>query len=122
GFDRFVVAGFGEEVLQIFVQETLKEMVKLENHLTSLETDKKIVVMHYSPISETLEGEPREIHAFLGCSRFADTIDRFMPLYVFHGHAHHGKIKGHTAKGVPVYNCSREVLKTNSMEYLLLEI
>ena len=33
-------------------------------------------MLHYSPIAETANGEPREIFPFLGTSRLAEVIDR----------------------------------------------
>ena len=39
----------------------------------------RIVLLHYAPTTETLEGEPREIWAFLGTDRLAAPIARARP-------------------------------------------
>ena len=62
---------------------------------------------------DTVIGEPPEIHAFLGSSRLAETIDRYDNISrVVHGHAHRGAPAGRTTKGVPVYKVALPVLRT----------
>jgi hypothetical protein len=61
--------------------------VRLEQALAKSQTDRKIVVLHYSPIRATLEGEDPEIFAFLRSSRLEEPINRFRGSAVFHGHA-----------------------------------
>jgi uncharacterized protein len=124
GFGRFMLGLFGEEATKAFVSEAVNEALRLENALKRLKTEKKVVVMHYSPIQETIEGEPLEIQPFLGCSRFAEVIDRFEGIQcVVHGHAHFAEHAGHTGKGVPVYNVSYEVLKkSNNQTYFMFEV
>ena len=46
--------------------------------IVTLRTPRAVVVLHYSPVLETVRGEPAEIMPFLGCSRLAETIDRFV--------------------------------------------
>ena len=48
--------------------------------------------------------EAPEIFPFLGTSRLAEVIDRHGADLVLHGHAHHGKLDGHTRGGVPVHH------------------
>ena len=125
GFDRHMLGFFGEEASKAFVTEAVTEALRLENALKQLDDfQKKIVVMHYSPIAATVEGEPKEIFPFLGSTRFAEVIDRFENIkLVVHGHAHNAAHAGKTLRGVPVLNVSYEVLKkTNSEPFLLLEI
>jgi hypothetical protein len=50
-----------------------------------LQTDRRIVVLHYSPIRATLQDEDPEIYAFLGSSRLEEPINRFRATAVFHG-------------------------------------
>ena len=69
--------------------------------------------MHYAPIRDTVQGEPPEIYPFLGSSRLEDPLSRFEVTAVFHGHAHKGAPEGRTQTGIPVYNVSYQVLKTN---------
>ena len=58
-------------------QESMNEAMRLENAMRSVRTERSVVVLHYAPIAETVEGEPLEIFPFLGSSRLAETIDRF---------------------------------------------
>ena len=75
-------------------------------------------------VVETVMGEPPEIHAFLGSSRLAETIDRYDNVsLVVHGHAHRGGPEGRTNKGVPVYNVALPVLRTlGDTPYRVFEI
>ena len=62
-------------------------------------------MLHYSPIVETVAGEPPEIFPYLGCSRLAEPLARYPVTAVFHGHAHNGGAGG-PAGETPVYNVS----------------
>ena len=73
-------------------------------------TDRRIVLLHYSPVAETLAGEPREIHAFLGSYLLAEAVDRVGADLVLHGHAHRGSRDGTTPGGVPVRNVAAPVI------------
>ena len=124
GFGRGELAPFGEPIVKAFVDEAVNEARKLENALRSLRTEKIFVVLHYSPIAETLEGEPIEILQYLGSQRLADALDRFENIAaVVHGHAHHGKYEGQTLRGTPVYNCAQFVLREKfGKPYTILEV
>lgn len=111
GFGKFALQSWGERAIKQFVQETVDEALRLESALSRLEAEQRIVVMHYSPIRSTVEGEPVEIFPFLGSSRLEEPINRFEVEAVFHGHAHGGSPEGWTAKNVPVYNVSMSVLR-----------
>ncbi|HEY8433869.1 MAG TPA: metallophosphoesterase, partial [Sphingomicrobium sp.] len=104
--------------------EVLSESRKLENQLRTLRTERSVAVLHYSPIAETLEGEPPAIYQYLGSQRLCEPIDRFDHVKaVVHGHAHHGKHQGHTPQGRPVYNVAQFVLKPLfGKPYIVLEI
>jgi Icc-related predicted phosphoesterase len=110
GFGQRALGPFGEPLIKAFVQEALDEALKLERGLHELSTDERIVLLHYAPIAETLEGEPEQIYPFLGSSRLLDPLDRLQPDMVFHGHAHYGSYRGRTPGGVPVVNVARHVL------------
>ncbi|MGH2448713.1 MAG: metallophosphoesterase family protein [Chloroflexota bacterium] len=110
GFDTHMLEPWGEQMVKDFVFETVNEAMRLEGALATLRTPKKIAVLHYAPISETVEGEPEVIFPFLGSSRLVEPICRFDVSAVFHGHAHHGKPKGKTANGIAVYNVSLPLL------------
>jgi uncharacterized protein len=109
GFDNMLVQPFGEAVLKTFIQASINEAVILENALARLTTERKIAVMHFAPIKDTLVGESPELFPFLGCSRLANAIDRHGVDLVVHGHAHHGSPFGRTPGNIPVYNVSRHV-------------
>jgi Icc-related predicted phosphoesterase len=124
GFGRGELAPFGEPIVKAFVDEALKEARKLENQLRTLRTERSVAVLHYSPITATLEGEPAEIFQYLGAQRLAEPIDRFDHVKaVVHGHAHHGTYEGKTPLGKPVYNVAQFVVKPLfGRPYALLEI
>jgi Icc-related predicted phosphoesterase len=112
GFGRTALGAWGEPIIKAFVHEAINEALKLETALARLRTEHRIAVLHYSPVRETVEGEPPEIYPFLGSSRLEEPLTRYEVTAVFHGHAHKGSPEGKTAKGIPVYNVSYHVLKT----------
>ena len=125
GFGRGALGAWGEPVIKAFVHEAVNEALKLEAALTRLKTEHRIAVIHYSPIRETVEGEPLEIYPFLGSSRLEEPIGRFDVSAVFHGHAHRGALEGKTRTGVPVYNVSLPLLRAMDPQgpgYRLLEL
>jgi Icc-related predicted phosphoesterase len=111
GFGRGTLGSWGEEVVKLFVREAVQETLKLEAALARLRTAQRIALMHYAPIPETVEGEPREIYPFLGCGRLAEPLHRYSVTAAFHGHAHRGAPEGRTASGIPVYNVSLPLLR-----------
>jgi Icc-related predicted phosphoesterase len=111
GFDKGTLQAFGEPAVKAFVQEAVNEALKLEAALGQLDLPNRIVIMHYSPIAATTEGEVPEIRPFLGTSRLAMPVDAFGAQAVFHGHAHHGSLEGRTPRGVPVYNVAMPLLR-----------
>ena len=95
------------------LQEAVEDANLIENSIRMLRTERSVVLLHYAPVVETVMGEPPEIHAFLGSSRLAETIDRYDNVrLVVHGHAHRGGPEGRTHRGVPVYNVALPVLRT----------
>jgi Icc-related predicted phosphoesterase len=79
--------------------------------MSQLRTPKRIVVLHYSPILETVQGEAPEIFPFMGTSRLGEVVDRHGADLVVHGHAHHGKTDGRTTSGVAVHNVAISLLQ-----------
>ena len=124
GFGRGELAPFGEPIVKAFVDEVMNEARKLENQLRTLRTERSVAVLHYSPIEETIEGEPPAIFQYLGSQRLCEPIDRFDHVKaVVHGHAHHGTYEGRTPLGRPVYNVAQFVLKPLfGKPYVVLEI
>ncbi|MNT24713.1 hypothetical protein D3C72_1602040 [compost metagenome] len=78
--------------------------------LSELQTDYRLVLLHYSPAAETLKGEPVAIYPFLGSSIMGEPIDEHGADLVLHGHAHKGTEHGQTAGGIPVRNVSLPVI------------
>jgi Icc-related predicted phosphoesterase len=111
GFGRGMLTAFGEPEIKTFVRAGIDEAVKLERAMSQLRTQKRVVVLHYSPIAATVEGESPEIFPFLGTSRLAEVVDRHGADMVVHGHAHHGKLDGKTTAGVPVHNVAITLLQ-----------
>ena len=124
GFGRGELAPFGEPIIKAFVDEAMKEARKLENALRTLRTERSVTVLHYSPVTDTLQGEPEEIFQYLGAQRLAEPIDRFEHVKaVVHGHAHHGTYEGRTPLGKPVYNVAQFVVKPLfGRPYALIEV
>jgi Icc-related predicted phosphoesterase len=124
GFGRGELAPFGEPIVKAFVDEVMNEARKLENALRTLRTDRSVAVLHYSPIVDTIEGEPEAIFQYLGSQRLCEPIDRFEHVKaVVHGHAHHGTYEGKTPLGKPVYNVAQFVVKPLfGRPYALLEV
>ena len=123
GFGPRTLGAWGEPVIKQFVQEAVAETLKLESALARLRTKHRIVMLHYSPIEATVDGEPREIYPFLGTSRLEEPLLRYEVSAVFHGHAHHGQAEGRTTKGTAVYNVSLPLLLRQSPDrpFRLLE-
>lgn len=112
GFGRGTLSAFGEAAVKRFVQEAIDESLKLESALQRLaNVRQRIAVMHYSPVRDTVEGEPPEIFPFLGCGRFEEPLNRYQVKACVHGHAHKGTPEGKTAAGVPVYNVSYSLMR-----------
>jgi Icc-related predicted phosphoesterase len=111
GFGRGTLGPWGEDVVKQFVREAVNEALKLESALARLRTAQRVALLHYSPLEATVEGEPREIFAFLGCGRLAEPLARYPVTAVFHGHAHRGSPEGALASGVPVYNVALPLLR-----------
>jgi len=122
GFGRRMLGAFGEPVIKAFVGEAMDQAMRLENAMRTVKSERALVVLHYAPIVETIEGEPLEIYPFLGCSRLAETIDRFKVSAVVHGHAHRGVYQGATPGGVMVYNVAQAIEKPTGRPYALIEL
>ena len=110
GFGRGALGPWGEPVSKQFVQEAVDEALKLESALARLRTQRRVALLHYAPVRDTVEGEPLEIFPYLGSSRLEEPINRYRVSAVFHGHAHRGAPEGRTSAGVPVYNVAMPLL------------
>jgi Icc-related predicted phosphoesterase len=111
GFGRGTLEPWGEDMVKQMVHESVEEAVKLGSGLAKLRTARRVAVLHYAPIRETVEGEPPEIFPFLGCSRLEEPLHRYGVSVVFHGHAHRGSPEGRLRKDVPVFNVALPLLQ-----------
>jgi Icc-related predicted phosphoesterase len=110
GFGTRALGPWGEPLIKQFVHEAVSEALKLETALARLRTTHRIALLHYSPVQQTVEGEPPEIYPFVGSSRLEEPITRYPVTMVVHGHAHRGRLEGETANAIPVYNVSLALL------------
>ena len=121
GFDSHMLSMFGEGAMKAFVQEAVDEALHLDRALAKLEQEHKamptIAIMHYSPIQETIQGEPEAIFPFLGSSRLAEPLTRRQVIAAFHGHAHIGTLEGEAAGGVKVFNVAKPILTKLGYEF-----
>jgi Icc-related predicted phosphoesterase len=109
GFPGAEIPDFGEPTLRQIYRETSAEVEALERGLEAVAgCHKRIVLLHYAPIVDTVVGEPESIWAFLGSGRLAGPIGMHRPELVVHGHAHHGAPRGSIGT-VPVYNVAVHV-------------
>ena len=125
GFGTAALGPWGEPTIKQFVHEAVNEALKLEASLARLRSAKQSVLLHYSPIRQTVEGEPLEIYPYVGSSRLEEPISRFPVSLVVHGHAHRGRHEGRTKNDVPVYNVSLPLLQRTfpgRQPFLVLEV
>lgn len=122
GFAPNVLHHFGEPAVKQMVNETILDMRRLTVGLHSLQTPQKVVLMHYSPIKETLRGEPVELYPTLGAEWLAAPLDQEGATMVFHGHSHLGTYSGLTRSGIPVYNVAAPLLRRMSLQTPCLHV
>jgi Icc-related predicted phosphoesterase len=110
GFPDSELPDFGEPLLRQVYAETTVEIEALDRGLAAIAGCAiRIALLHYSPTTTTLEGEPKVIWAFLGSDRLAAPIAAHTPDIVLHGHGHFGTFEGFVG-AVPVYNVARQVI------------
>jgi Icc-related predicted phosphoesterase len=113
GFPGSSLPDFGEPLLREVYAETTAEVEAIAAGLQAVaHCPLRIVLLHYAPVEDTLEGEPLGIHAFLGCARLGIPIAEYLPDLVLHGHAHAGRFEGAIAT-TPVYNVAVQVTGRN---------
>lgn len=109
GFAGSQLPDFGEPLLRQVYAETTEEVDAVRGGLQEVaHCPIRVVLLHYAPISDTLEGEPPGIWTYLGCDRLAVPIAEHRPDVVLHGHAHAGSFEGVIGE-VPVYNVAVHV-------------
>ena len=120
GFAGACASKFGEREMKAFVETTEAIADKLGAALRGLDCDALVALTHYSPVPETLVGEPLEIYPFLGSYLLGQAIDSAPTALALHGHAHAGNERGRTPGGVPVRNVAHPVIKQAYNVYQLL--
>jgi Icc-related predicted phosphoesterase len=100
----------GEPLMRKFIAHSRQRARALQQALADLDTPLKLAIIHYSPIQETLAGEPPDIWAFLGSNLLAIALDQGGADFAVHGHAHRGSERGTTRGGVPVRNVAQQVI------------
>lgn len=111
GFVGACGSDFGEPEMKSFMRHSKQGARHLESVIKEMEVDYKIVLLHYSPTTQTLVGEKKEIYPFLGSYYLAEAIDYGKADIAFHGHAHGGIEKGETPGGCPVRNVAQPVIR-----------
>ncbi len=110
GFLGACASDFGEAEMKAFVRHTKDIAERFCAALSSADADVRIALLHYSPVAETLAGEPLEIYPFLGSYLLGEAVDRAGADLVLHGHAHRGSEEGTTVGGVRVRNVAQPVI------------
>jgi Icc-related predicted phosphoesterase len=113
GFPGSALPDFGEPLLRRVYAETSAEAEAIARGLQAIvHCDLRIVLLHYSPVADTLEGEPPGIYTYLGSERLARPIAEHGADLVLHGHAHAGSFEG-CIGDIPVYNVAVHVTGKN---------
>ncbi len=113
GFPGSALPDFGEPLLRRVYAETTAEAEAIASGLQAIvHCDVRIVLLHYAPVVDTLEGEPPGIHTYLGSERLATPIAEYGADLVLHGHAHAGSFEGSIGE-IPVYNVAVHVTGRN---------
>ncbi|MBP2471633.1 Icc-related predicted phosphoesterase [Crossiella equi] len=119
GFAGKCGSAFGEREMKAFINHTTAIADGLREALLGLECDVRVALTHYSPVNDTLKGEPPEIYPFLGSYLLAEAIDAAGTDLALHGHAHFGTEHGTTPGGVRVRNVAQPVIKAAYQVYCL---
>ncbi|WP_371783553.1 metallophosphoesterase family protein [Streptosporangium subroseum] len=110
GYAGKCASDFGEPEIKAFVGHTKRIADRWRVALKELDADRRVVLSHYSPVKDTLAGEPLEIYPFLGSYLLAEAVDAEGADLIIHGHAHAGTEKGVTPGGIRVRNVALPVL------------
>ncbi|GAB3860068.1 metallophosphoesterase [Dactylosporangium cerinum] len=123
GFAGACASEFGEPEMKAFTRHSRELAECFGAALAELDCDVRIALTHYSPVPETLQGEPLEIYPFLGSYLLAQAIDAAPGVgLAVHGHAHAGSERGTTPGGVPVRNVAHPVIKQAYNVYQLSSV
>jgi Icc-related predicted phosphoesterase len=111
GYGDASMADYGEPLMRELFAMTTVDVDDLDAGLEAIgDCELRLVLMHYSPVADTLVGEPEGLWSMLGSDRFAAPIRKHRPDMVLHGHAHSGTFAG-ALEETPVYNVSIPVMR-----------
>ena len=124
GFAGKCGAAFGEREMKAFIEHSELVAARLADALRTVEdADVLVALTHYSPVPDTLRGEPPELYPFLGAYQLAEAIDGARggagADLAVHGHAHFGCEHGYTPGGVRVRNVAQPVIRAAYAVYQL---
>lgn len=114
GFAGHALDVFGEPELKAFACKSAAladGLAAALNELAAAGCGLRIALTHYSPVPDTLAGEPPEIFPFLGSYLLAQAIDASGADLALHGHAHSGSERGMTSGGVRVRNVAQPLIR-----------
>jgi hypothetical protein len=102
---------FGEPLLRQVYHETTLDVQALDHGLREVAMcPVRIVLLHYAPTGQTLEGEPPGIWGYLGTDRLAPPIAEHEPDLVLHGH------RRARARSRPARACPRRDIRGHDRE------
>ena len=112
GFDGAHIPDFGEPLMRaVYAGVDAPRPTALDAALRAIALCPfRIALLHYAPITATLQGERADIWPFLGTDRLAAPLREHHPDLVLHGHAHAGHVRRARSARCPVYNVSVPVL------------
>jgi Icc-related predicted phosphoesterase len=122
GFAGRCCSVFGEPEMKAFAKVSHDAADRLRAALRMLceeGADRRVALLHYAPVPDTLRGEPLEIYPFLGSYLLAEAVDQAGADLVVHGHAHAGIERGTTPGRVPVRNVAQPVIRRAYAVYRL---
>ena len=97
--------------------------MRLENAMRSVRATRSVVVLHYAPVVDTIEGEPLEIFPFSARSRLAETIDRFRSAPSSTATPIAAASRAARRGGNPVYNVARPMLTRKlGVEFVVFDV
>jgi Icc-related predicted phosphoesterase len=117
GFAPYELMPFGEQGIKTFVEIAEREAVKLDYGLAQSHASRKVALTHYSPVKETIVGEPEPIFPFLGSSRLERALEAHRPVLALHGHAHKGTFSAETKSGIRICNVALPILQQRGEEH-----
>lgn len=120
GFAGASVSEFGEPETKAFARHAAEAAARLGRAMAEIAgAELRIALTHYSPVRDTLRGEPPELYPFLGSYLLAEAIDGAGADLAVHGHAHRGTERGMTPGGIRVRNVAQPVIRSS---YRLFEL